>query len=94
MGILSRLEAYGRWLTSDPFGFLLYLIYLSVAVLATLILHEMAHAYVAYRCGDPTAKMLGRLTLNPAKHLDPIGTACLVLLGFGCQTCAGKSPQL
>ena len=59
------------------------MIYFAASVLAALILHEVGHAYVAYRCGDPTAKMLGRLTLNPLKHLDPIGTACMVLLGFG-----------
>ncbi|MCL1855647.1 MAG: site-2 protease family protein, partial [Clostridia bacterium] len=45
--------------------------------------HEIAHGYVANRCGDPTAKMLGRLSLDPRKHLDPIGTICLVLFGFG-----------
>ncbi|MBE0556615.1 MAG: site-2 protease family protein, partial [Proteobacteria bacterium] len=43
----------------------------------------LAHGWVAYRMGDPTAKYLGRLTLNPLKHLDPIGTAMLFLFGFG-----------
>ena len=52
-------------------------------ILISLILHECAHGYVAYRCGDPTAKLLGRLSLNPAKHLDPVGTLCMFLLGFG-----------
>ena len=83
MNILSRLQAWWNWLTTDPLGFLVYLIYFAAAVLLTLMLHEIAHGYVAYRCGDPTAKMLGRLTLDPRKHLDPWGTACLVLLGFG-----------
>ncbi len=83
MGIFSRLQAYWQWLTTDPVGFIVYVVYFTVAILASLILHEVAHAYVAYRCGDPTAKMLGRLTLNPAKHLDPLGTVCMVLLGFG-----------
>lgn len=83
MGILNRLQSYWSWLTSDPLGFILYVVYFSVSVLLALILHEMAHAYAAYRCGDPTAKMLGRLSLNPLKHLDPLGTACMVLLGFG-----------
>ena len=45
--------------------------------------HEFGHAWVANRCGDPTAKMLGRLTLNPLKHLDPLGTVMMLLLGFG-----------
>ncbi len=83
MGIINRLQAYGSWLTSDPAGFLLYILNLTVAVLLTLMLHEVAHGYVAYRCGDPTAKMLGRLSLDPRKHLDPIGTIALVLVGFG-----------
>ncbi len=83
MGILNRLQSWGRWLTTDPGGFLLYLLYFAVSILLTLTLHEIAHGYVAYRCGDPTAKMLGRLSLDPRKHLDPIGTLCLVFLGFG-----------
>ena len=45
--------------------------------------HEFAHAWVAHRCGDDTAKMLGRMTLNPLKHLDPLGTAMMLLVGFG-----------
>ncbi|MDD3336747.1 MAG: site-2 protease family protein [Eubacteriales bacterium] len=83
LSILNRLQAWFNWLTTDPLGFLLYLLYFAVSVLLTLILHEIAHGYVAYRCGDPTAKMLGRLSMDPRKHLDPIGTACLVFLGFG-----------
>ncbi len=83
MGILNRLQAYWSWLTTDPIGFIIYVVYFAASVLGALILHEVGHAYAAYRCGDPTAKMLGRLTLNPVKHLDPIGTACMVLLGFG-----------
>ncbi|MBN1778426.1 MAG: site-2 protease family protein [Clostridiales bacterium] len=83
MGIINRLQAWGQWLTTDPVGFFIYMAYFAVAVLLTLMLHEIAHGYVAYRCGDNTAKMLGRLTLDPRKHLDPIGTIALVLLGFG-----------
>jgi Zn-dependent protease len=45
--------------------------------------HEFAHAFAAYRLGDPTAKLAGRLTLNPQAHLDPIGTIALLLVGFG-----------
>lgn len=48
-----------------------------------ITIHEAAHAFVAYRLGDPTAKLAGRLTLNPASHLDPIGTIALLLVGFG-----------
>lgn len=45
--------------------------------------HEFAHAWVADKCGDPTARNLGRLTLNPMKHLDLMGTIMMLLLGFG-----------
>ena len=52
-------------------------------VLLALCVHETAHGYVAYKLGDPTAHSLGRLTLNPLKHLDPIGFICMLLFGFG-----------
>lgn len=83
MGILNRLQSWFTWLTTDPLGFFVYLLYFAASVLLTLILHEIAHGYVAWRCGDPTAKMLGRLSMDPRKHLDPVGTLCLVFLGFG-----------
>jgi Zn-dependent protease len=47
-------------------------------MLLSMMAHELAHAYVAFRMGDPTAKMRGRLSLNPLKHLDPVGTAVFV----------------
>jgi len=83
MGIMNRLESWFRWLTTDPVDFLIYLLYFAASILLTLILHEIAHGYVAWKCGDPTAKMLGRLSMDPRKHLDPLGTLCLVFLGFG-----------
>lgn len=52
----------------------------ALPVLLAITFHELAHGYVAYRCGDNTAKMFGRLTLNPIKHIDPIGTVLLPLL--------------
>ena len=54
-----------------------------IAVFFVLIPHEFAHAYVAYKNGDATAKMYGRLTLNPVKHLDPIGFILCIFTGFG-----------
>ena len=48
-----------------------------VALLFAISVHESAHAYVAWRCGDPTARMLGRVTLNPIKHIDPWGTVII-----------------
>ncbi|MGN0808261.1 MAG: site-2 protease family protein [Candidatus Coproplasma sp.] len=61
------------------------LVYLAgaVAILFVLCPHEFAHAYVAYKNGDPTAKFYGRMTLNPLKHLDPMGFIMFVLVGFG-----------
>ena len=52
-------------------------------ILFSLSLHETAHGYVAYKLGDRTAYNLGRLTLNPVKHLDPIGFLMMMLAGFG-----------
>lgn len=54
-----------------------------VPALLGITLHEVAHGYTAERFGDPTARLLGRLTLNPFKHLDPIGTVALLFVGFG-----------
>ncbi len=53
------------------------------AILFGLTIHEFSHGWVAWQLGDPTAKMMGRLTLNPLKHLDPIGTIALFLFRFG-----------
>jgi Zn-dependent protease len=54
-----------------------------IGFLISLSFHEAAHAYVAFRLGDTTAKEAGRLTLNPLAHLDPFGTLALFLFGFG-----------
>lgn len=61
----------------------LQLIYMLPALLLGLTLHEWGHAYAAYRCGDPTARNLGRMSLNPLDHFDVLGTLCLLFLGFG-----------
>jgi len=53
------------------------------ALLFTLSLHEFAHAYIGLLLGDPTAERMGRLTLNPLAHLDPIGFLMILLVGFG-----------
>ena len=63
--------------------FLLKLSIMLVPALLAVTFHEVAHGYAAERCGDPTARLLGRLTINPLRHLDPIGTLALLLLGFG-----------
>jgi Zn-dependent protease len=53
-----------------------------IAFLFAISVHESAHAWTANRCGDPTARMLGRVTLNPIKHIDPIGTVALPLIAM------------
>ena len=53
-----------------------------IAIISGLTVHEFAHAWMANRLGDPTARLAGRLTLNPIKHLDPIGTLIMVVLIF------------
>lgn len=60
-----------------------YLIFSALAVLIALAAHEYCHAYAAYKLGDNTAKNLGRLTLNPIKHIDPIGAICMLFFHVG-----------
>ncbi|WP_022854078.1 site-2 protease family protein [Thermodesulfatator atlanticus] len=55
------------------------LIVMAVPLLAAVTVHELAHGWVAYKLGDPTAKMAGRLTLNPIKHLDLFGTLAFII---------------
>ncbi|MBW6487073.1 MAG: site-2 protease family protein [Syntrophobacterales bacterium] len=66
-------------LFKDPLSFLL----VAVPLLYAIIFHELAHGWVAWKLGDPTAKNAGRLTLNPLGHLEPIGTLMLLFVGFG-----------
>jgi len=61
----------------------LVFILVAIPLLYSIIIHEVAHGWVANKMGDPTAKWLGRLSLNPIKHLDPIGTLMLLVFGFG-----------
>jgi Zn-dependent protease len=59
------------------------IILLAPPILLALTFHEFMHGWVAYRLGDPTAKLAGRLTMNPLAHLDPIGTIMIFLVRFG-----------
>jgi Zn-dependent protease len=56
---------------------------MAVSLLLSITVHEFSHAYTANKLGDSTAKDLGRMTLNPLVHLDPLGTLTLLLIGFG-----------
>ena len=72
--------------TGDPLlllSLLKHFAALTVIIVFSLSVHEAAHAFVAYKLGDSTAKDQGRLTLNPLKHLDPIGFIVMLLVGFG-----------
>ncbi len=72
MGLLNLL-------LNNPLAFIL----IAIPLMYAIIFHELAHGWVAYRMGDSTAKHLGRLSLNPLKHLDPMGTIMLFIFGFG-----------
>jgi Zn-dependent protease len=58
------------------------ILYQIIAFVFAICVHESAHAWTANQCGDPTARMLGRISLNPIKHVDPIGTVLVPLLGM------------
>ena len=62
---------------------LLEMLYVIPILLISLPMHEYAHGWAAYKCGDPTAKHMGRLTLNPIKHIDPIGALVMLVAHFG-----------
>ncbi len=72
MGLISLLFR-------NPGAFIL----LIIPLLYSIIIHELAHGWVAEKMGDSTARWLGRLSLDPRKHLDPIGTLMLFIFGFG-----------
>lgn len=67
----------------DMMSIFVYLISTAFVVFCTLPVHEFAHGWMANKMGDPTARLSGRLTLNPMKHLDLIGSILIFLTGFG-----------
>lgn len=67
----------------DYLGFLVMILSTCFVVFCCLPIHEFAHAYVAYKCGDDTARLKGRLTINPFAHLDFIGTLMIFFFGIG-----------
>lgn len=75
MGLLELMQ--------DPQLGVWNLVFFLTAILLALTVHEFAHAWVANYLGDPTPKKAGRVTLNPAAHLDPLGTIMLLLVRFG-----------
>lgn len=79
--MLFRAMTDGRY--SSPMDWLFNTIIFIPGIVIGLSFHEFAHAYVAYKCGDPTPKLQDRVTLNPAAHIDPIGFIALIFIGFG-----------
>ena len=67
----------------DPISFLTSLLLLLPGVCLAISIHESAHGWVAEKCGDPTARYAGRITLNPLKHFDPVGFLFILFVGFG-----------
>jgi len=62
---------------------LLLLLAFALALLCAIIPHEVAHGWAAYKMGDPSAKIAGRLSFNPKRHIDPLGLLCFVVMGIG-----------
>ena len=75
--------SYISSLFTDPLATLGFFLLAFPGRILAISAHEFAHAWMADKCGDPTARMYGRLTLNPLKHLDLVGTLMMLLLGFG-----------
>ena len=61
----------------------IYIVYFIIALIVAITIHEFSHAWMSNQLGDPSPKLMGRLTLNPLAHLDPVGTIFLFLVGFG-----------
>ena len=74
-------------LGTNPIGF----VYLAITLVVALTVHEFSHAWAAFQLGDDTAERMGRLTLNPLKHLDPLGTIIMLAVGFGWAEKAGEA---
>lgn len=77
---LSAMKSGDMSILKDAFASLLLALPI---ILIALCVHETAHGFVANKLGDPTAKYMGRLTLNPLKHLDPFGFLAMLCFGFG-----------
>ena len=77
--ILQYLDSFLK----DPFATLLSLSLVLLSILVAVTIHEFSHALASNKLGDTTAKSLGRLTLNPKSHLDPLGSLLFLFVGFG-----------
>ncbi|MDR3225022.1 MAG: site-2 protease family protein [Clostridiales Family XIII bacterium] len=73
----------GSELFSNPLGWLQSILLILPGIVLGITVHEWAHAFVAYKLGDNTPKLQGRVSLNPIRHIDPIGLIALLFIGFG-----------
>jgi Zn-dependent protease len=80
--LIMRAVSSGE-LFSHPLQWLIGMLVLLPGIVIGITIHEWAHAFAAYKLGDMTPKLQGRVTLNPAKHIDPMGFVALLLIGFG-----------
>ncbi len=78
-----RIVSFFQQLISDPLSAVLYLLISFFAMCVAISFHEWAHAYSAYKLGDPTARNLGRMTIDPFAHIDLLGAILFVVFGFG-----------
>ena len=83
MGLISIISNFLKTGTFDFLSALAYVLSATLVIFLVTPLHECAHAFAAYKLGDPTAKNMGRLSLNPFRHIDWIGAALIMAVGFG-----------
>jgi Zn-dependent proteases len=76
-------QSYQARQGSDPMSWFMHILITLPAILIGLSFHEFAHAYAADRLGDSTPRLQGRVTINPAAHIDPFGIIALIFIGFG-----------
>ncbi len=81
--VILALSAFRHGDFADPMDWLMSELKMLPGIIIGLAFHEFAHAKVAYKLGDPTPKMQGRVTINPLAHIDPVGLAALLFVGFG-----------
>ncbi|MBR3295329.1 MAG: site-2 protease family protein [Clostridia bacterium] len=78
-----RIVSFFQQLMTDPLSAVLYLLISFFAMCVAISFHEWAHAFAAYKLGDPTARNLGRMTIDPFAHIDLLGAVMFVVFGFG-----------
>jgi Zn-dependent protease len=83
MRLIAGIACYNFLMLDLLFTSPLVFVLVALALVVSISVHEFAHAFVADKLGDPTARYLGRLTLDPRAHLDPLGTVLMLIVGFG-----------